>query len=399
MEIVGKYNTLLTMIDTLDESVLSQLYAILNEESFKGSKIRIMSDCHAGKGCVVGFTAKVSDKIIPNLVGVDISCTVSATKLDINSDNIDFEKLDKVIRNNIPSGSSVRESPHELIPVVFANNIEKISKEIGDYDNLNRHLLSLGTLGGGNHFISVEVDENNKPWLLVHCGSRNFGHKICQYHQKKAFDNCRNIIIEKKKNVINIPEKERQSYLESLKDINFNKDFAYLEGKDLEQYINHVEIAKRFTKINHTIIIYEILSHMYWSSVKNIFTNHNYIEQLKDGFMIRKGAVSAKKDEVFVLPLNMRDGSLICIGKGNDEWNQSAPHGAGRLMSRSQAKKEIDFEDFKESMKNVWSTSIKLSTIDEAPFVYKNYEDIINSLNDVADIKHHLKPIYNYKDN
>lgn len=360
-----------------------------------------MSDCHAGKGCVVGLTAKVKDKIVPNIVGVDISCSVTASLLKgVKKDDIDFEKLDTIIRERIPSGSSFRRGCHESVPQPLFDDIKMVCKEIDDMKSYPRHILSLGSLGGGNHFISVEVDEKDNCWLLVHCGSRNFGHKIWQYHQKKAEENCRNKIIDLKKNVVNIPEKERQAYLKSLKDLKFNKDFAYLEGEDLKQYIKHVEVAKEFALYNHQIIVHEIKEGMNWTSNDCILTNHNYIEELLDGFyMIRKGSVSAYCGQRFIVPLNMRDGSLICEGLGNDEWNNSAPHGAGRVMSRSQAKKEVNFEEFKDSMKNVWSSSVKLSTIDEAPMVYKNHKDIIDSLSPVAEILHYLTPIYNFKDN
>jgi RNA-splicing ligase RtcB len=255
-----------------------------------------------------------------------------------------------------------------------------------------------------NHFISVEVDEEGNHWLLVHTGSRNFGYAICEYHQNKAIQLCSDKNSENYNNIIqSIEPALRQQYILTHHKSTIDTEYAYLSGEDAELYLNHMYVAQSFARLNHVTIIDTICNHMKFDEENKcdiIFTMHNYIEQLNDGsIVIRKGAVSAKSGQQLLIPLNMADGTLVCTGKGNEDWNCSAPHGAGRLMSRNAAKKTLSMDDFENSMKHVWSTCIKQSTIDEAPMAYKNADFIKSNIGDVVTIDHHLKPIYNFKAN
>ncbi len=397
------------MVDDIDEATENQINTICSQEAFKDAKIRIMADTHAGKGVPIGFTAVCNkNRLIPNLVGVDISCTVSAWRLNSIPD---FEKLDKFIRQNIPSDDSIRQT---VSPYIFdksiIDDIKQVSKEIGKEERAEYFINSIGTLGGGNHFISVEVDSSNIPWLIVHTGSRNFGYAICEYHQNLAYTK----MLEKRQRIreeilMSIEPIKRQAYLESEAKYFSKLDptYAYLEGEDADSYLKHVLIAQKFALANHTAIATAILRFLNPAlnneyniepDAFNIITNHNYVEVLdNENICIRKGAVSAKKDEVLLIPLNMADGTLICSGKGNADWNYSAPHGAGRLMSRKAAEKSLSMDDFENSMKGIWSSCIKQSTIDESPMAYKNADFIINNIGEVVDVIDHLKPVYNFK--
>jgi RNA-splicing ligase RtcB len=327
-----------------------------------------MPDVHAGAGCVIGFTGLLKDKAIPNLVGVDIGCGMLTYELKINGE-VNFEALEHSIRTNVPSGFNVRSTMHRILKnTLMVEEVEKVCRIIGD--DSNRHLVSIGTLGGGNHFIELAKGKGETYFLVVHSGSRNFGHKIATHFQKLAEKNH--------------PE------LGSL---------AYLEGADRESYINCCLVAQKFATLSRDIMLREILlglakEGIIWEVVDKFETIHNYTTA--DG-LVRKGAVSAQAGEKLLIPLNMRDGSLICIGKGNEDWNYSAPHGAGRIMSRSGAKKKITLEEFEESMKNVFSTCVDQARVDEAPMAYKNFQEIIDFIDDTADIQERIIPVYNYK--
>ena len=401
MKIEGKYTKIDVKIDNIDEATYSQLVTIANLESFKETIVKVMPDCHAGKGCVVGFTAYTKNRIIPNIVGVDISCTVSSRR--IREREINLKKLDEVIRKYIPSGINVRKEAHAFSQTI-QNDIEQVCRDINDLDNFKRHLLSLGTLGGGNHYIELNQDEEGYYWLTIHCGSRNFGLQICNFHQKKAMSligQKKEEISNRKKLLSTLEASERESFKKEidleLKKYDFDKSLSYLEGDDLKEYIKHMKIAQKFATLNHTIIREEILKNMNLTFDEEIVTNHNYIEELEDGYMIRKGAINASLGNLVIIPFNMRDGSFICKGKGNKNWNNSAPHGAGRILSRMAAKKEITLEEYKKSMEGIYSTSVHSSTIDESPFAYKPKELIVDAMKDSVDVVHELKVIYNFK--
>ena len=394
LEVKGKYNSAIVMTDQIEEECVGQLVTLCSQEIFKDSQIRIMPDCHAGKGCVVGFTASIKDRIIPNLVGVDISCSISTYKLDVKE--VDFEQLDNVIRKYVPSGMSIRSTVSKLVSDNLKAKIEKVCQEIGDENGYNRHLKSIG----GNHFLELNKDKDGYLWLSVHCGSRNFGKKICDFHQDKAIKVYQDRIDAKRVFALSqIPPKERQDWIKNHIDSDkLPPELRYLDGEDLDLYVEHMKVAEEFATVNHQVIVHEICSHMGWNVVDSIFTHHNYIEFLGNREMIiRKGAISAKKGERVIIPLNMKDGSIVGIGKGNEEWNQSAPHGAGRVLSRGKAKSVLSVEEFQDKMKDVWSSCVSESTLDESPMAYKDMNVIIDAIGETVDIVDRIIPIYNFK--
>ena len=355
----GKYNHAKVFATIVDNDVISQITSLLNSSLVKNSKIRIMPDTHAGSGCVIGTTMTINDKVAPQLVGVDIGCGMLAIKL--KEKDVDLEKLDTVIQTYVPSGFSINNH------AVASSKADKILAPI-DFELSQK---SLGTLGGGNHFIELDRDKNSNLWLVVHSGSRHLGVEVCRFYQKKAQENASGI-----------------SSISS-------KVLCYIEGKDFENYIHDMKLATDHAITNRKTIAQKIISNMGWKTVYEFDTLHNYIDT--DEMILRKGSVSAKNGEPLLIPINMRDGSLICTGKGNDDWNKSAPHGAGRIMSRSEAKESVSIEEFKKSMSGIYSSSVLESTIDESPMVYKPIEEIVNSIQDTATIEDIIKPIYNYK--
>lgn len=411
-KVQGKYTSATFMLpyNSVEEACASkqfemecyeQVKAICDMEKFKDAPIRIMPDCHAGKGCVIGFTSKVDGFAIPNVVGVDISCSVSVYKL--NTKEIDCEKLDKVIRQYIPSGNSVRQTISPLVTEDMKAKIREVCVDIGEtQDSYNRHLRSIGSLGGGNHALEIEKDSNGNYYLMIHCGSRNLGKKICEYHQNVAIQTYQNKIkAEREYALSQIPPREREAYLKNnvVKE-QIRPEQCYVEGETLDLYIKHMKIAEEFATMNHQVILHEICSHMGWEVVDSIFTHHNYIEFLGGRKMIiRKGAISAKKGERLIIPLNMKDGSIIGVGKGNEEWNQSAPHGAGRVLSRAKAKESLSVEQFKEEMNGIWTSCISENTLDESPMAYKDMSVIMSSIGESVEILDRIVPIYNFKAN
>jgi RNA-splicing ligase RtcB len=405
MEIKGRYCTAEVMINDIDEATNAQLLNLSNQKMFENSSVKIMPDCHAGKGCVVGFTATVKDKIVPNLVGVDISCSISSYKLNVRE--IDLRELDDIIKRKIPSGMNVRGEASNLIGN-FSDEMQSVLEEIGDIESYKRHLLSIGTLGGGNHFIELNRGDDGYLWLTIHSGSRNFGHKICTFHQDKAIKNLENKKgeiygkLDKIKALENAIERKKlhEDISKELKDFKFDKELAYLEGSDTLHYIRHMNAAKKFAQLNHKVMKMEILDALPKLDIADeIFTNHNYIEydEPTKTMMIRKGAVSAKKDERLIIPMNMRDGSFICAGKGNSAWNYSAPHGAGRILSRMQARNSLDMEKYKKEMQSVYSTCVTQNTIDESPMAYKDMNAISKAMRDSVEILERIVPVYNFK--
>ena len=403
--------TLKIFADIIEPEALNQIYAMAKSDAYKNNIIRMMPDCHAGKGCTVGTTMQITDKITPNFVGVDIGCTVSAHRIKLPKkvngkqwfDTVK-EKLDNVIHEHIPSGTNIR---NVLDDVPASMQKQCVNILDGIICNINKRyaLYSLGTLGGGNHFISVEwCEETNEVYLLIHCGSRHLGVEVCKYWQTKAIQNRTSKKGEVDELIKRLKaegrEKEIQSELKKIKRPAVSNEMAYLDknldGDDFSGYINDMWKCSQFAYINHETICQVIGKYMNWKFDEHIFTTHNYIDEY---MMLRKGAVSAADGENLIIPMNMRDGSLICVGRGNADWNYSAPHGAGRIMSRSKAKAELNMEDFKNSMKGIYTTSVNTDTIDEAPMAYKPMESIINAIGDTVDIIKQIKPLYNFKAN
>lgn len=404
MKLIGKYTEADILASTIEQEVISQTYDLINHPMFRNQSVKIMADCHAGRGCVVGLTTTSANIIIPNLIGVDIGCGMSFVNL--GNIDINLESLDNYIRKNIPSGAEVNSNPAlKFIGKEMRKKVNYISEKTKtDY---SRHIRSLGSLGGGNHFIEVSQGINGEKWLIVHSGSRNFGLQVAKYHQKKTEKYCDEIRKEIKENknrfiknsIANNLDMNSDEIKKSIKNFDEKmelykvpKDLSFLENQGTEGYINDMLIAQEFASLNRFIMIKKICSHLKITA-KIQETIHNYYQ---DG-MIRKGAISAQKDELVLIPINMRDGSLLAIGKGNPDYNFSAPHGAGRIMSRSKAKQEIKLKDYIETMKDVYSTSVRESTLDEAPMAYKTIDEIIENTRETIEIIDRLKPIYNFK--
>lgn len=389
--------------NNIEQEAINQINLLLEQEAFKDSKVRIMPDVHAGKGCVIGFTGNLGDKVIPNIVGVDIGCGMLCVEL--GNIDIDLAKLDEVIRKYIPSGRNV----HEFIPLPFFIGHLKCYEELKEIDWLNN---SLGTLGGGNHFIEIDVDKDNNKYLVIHTGSRNLGKQVAEIYQEKAIKYCSydKEMNEEKQNIIKEykeqhREKEIQNKLIEISKkyegkTKLPKDLCYLEGQLREDYLHDMEICQQFALSNRNTIAQNIISPLFDKNLfdfKKFHTIHNYIS-FEDN-IVRKGAISAQKGEKVLIPMNMRDGCIIGIGKGNEDWNNSAPHGAGRIMSRMKARENIDMIDYEKSMQGIYSTSITRETIDESPMAYKPMEEIIENIKDTVEIVKIIKPIYNFKAN
>lgn len=401
-EVKGKYNTAKVFTDVVDEKSLQQIKGLCDQEFTSGAKIRLMPDVHAGAGCTIGTTMTIKDKICPNLVGVDIGCGMETLCIKADSEvslNFNGADLDKIIRKNIPSGFSIRKFPHAFVEQVEWDNIK------GHY-NKKRAWLSLGTLGGGNHFIEADRDDEGNLYIVVHSGSRHAGLEIADYYQEQAWrqlngnaeEDCRKLIERLKAEG---KEQEIQEKLEELKaqiSTDIPKDLAYVSGELFDDYINDMRIMQHFAMLNRKAMVQSIsigLRIKQEDIIEQFTTIHNYIDTEK--MILRKGAVSAQKGEKLLIPINMRDGSLICVGKGNEDWNCSAPHGAGRVMSRNKARKELSLEEFKAEMSGIWSSTVNLETIDEAPMAYKTMDDIVANIDPTAEIVKVIKPIYNYK--
>lgn len=390
----GKFNEALIYTDNVEEKAMAQIIELCNQEFCKDSKIRIMPDTHAGSGCTIGTTMTIKDKIVPNLVGVDIGCGMEVVIL--NNKEVDFSKLDCIIREYIPHGFDIRKEAHKFVDQVRLKDL-KCLKHI----NQQRSESSIGTLGGGNHFIEIATNDLGYLFLVIHSGSRNLGKQVAEYYQNLAIKSVFSLAKGKEKLIKILKnegrEKDIQKELSKLNKPKISKDLAYLEGDEFNDYLHDMKIVQEYADINRKAMAEEIISRMGFEIKNRFSTIHNYIDT--DEMILRKGAVSAKAGETFIVPINMRDGSLICKGSGNPDWNYSAPHGAGRLMSRSQAKEKIKIEDFKESMKDVWTTSVNNNTLDESPMAYKPVEEIMINILDTATIVDVIKPLYNFKSN
>jgi tRNA-splicing ligase RtcB (3'-phosphate/5'-hydroxy nucleic acid ligase) len=392
MKTIKNKNGVETLIfaETFEYEAYEQIKKLINFEAYENSKVRIMPDAHAGKGCTVGTTMEISDKITPNLVGVDIGCGMLTIKL--KDTDIDFSLIDKIIKEKIPHGFNVHENSKKSF------NFDDLRCK--DKVDLKRAILSIGSLGGGNHFIEISKNENtNEIYLIIHSGSRKLGGDVCKYYQDKAFQNA-NEMSKIVKNLIDKlksegREKEISKEIKKIKKPTTDKELAFLTGKDFDDYMNDMAIVQKFASLNRETMAEIILKESDLKEVERFETIHNYIDFKR--MILRKGSVSAEKGEILLIPINMRDGSLLCVGKGNENWNYSAPHGAGRLMSRSKAKENINMEDFIESMKGIYSTSVMKETIDESPQAYKSMDEIKSAIVDTVDIIGVIKPIYNFK--
>ena len=396
IQIKGKYADATIYTDLVDQPSISQVMELCNQEFAEGQKIRLMPDIHAGAGCTIGTTMTIGDKIVPNLVGVDIGCGMAVAVL--KEKHIELQKLDKVIRIFIPSGFSVRETIHP-----FVDDAELHDLRCVNHINLDRAEKSIGTLGGGNHFIEVDKDEDGTLYLVVHSGSRHLGVEIASYYQNLAYEQlnkCSRAEVDELVKRLKSEGKQRQieseiKKLKSMKRTNVPKNLAYVEGKSFDDYIHDMKIAQHYAALNRRAMVDVILKEMKLHSVDEFTTIHNYID-LGD-MILRKGAVSAQKGERLIIPINMRDGSLICIGKGNPEWNYSAPHGAGRLMSRAQAKESFTVSQFQKEMSGIYTTSVGRDTLDECPMAYKPMESILQNITDSVDVQKIIRPVYNFK--
>lgn len=438
-EIKGKYNTAKVFTNEVDNETISQIIELCNQQWLEGCNIAIQADTHAGKGCTIGTTIKLKDKVSPSLVGVDISCGMLVIQIPREL-KLNLEKIDKFINESVPAGFEVNETLQynepELNSLLTSLHCYKNLKEI------DRIKKSCGSLGSGNHFIEINKDEEDNHYLVVHTGSRNLGKQVAEIYQDIADEHCnktkenkereRQELINKLKREGKQKEiqKELERFQKEYKEIKkIPHDLCYLEGQDMKNYLEDTHICNEYAKMSRVSIAQRILEFIVednfldspeqlenlnvWidETQENCFEfgyENRFIDVRSDGFQtlhnyigkdntLRKGAISAHKNEKVIIPINMRDGSIIAIGKGNAEYNYSGPHGAGRLMSRSEAKDNVDLQDFKESMRDVYSSSVGISTLDEAPVVYKPIESIINNIKDTVEIKKIVKPIYNFK--
>ena len=402
--------------DNIEETALEQIKELLSIDVFSDKKIRIMPDVHAGAGCVIGFTGDLGDKVIPNIVGVDIGCGMRVLNLGRIS-NIDYHAFHEHIRGNVPSGKIVREDRFGFTPLageemdIYREAKQLVTelycyRELKDSGRINK---AIGSLGGGNHFIELDKDDDNNVYLVIHTGSRNLGKQVADIYQAKAikhltagadeFEQTIRRTIEEYKaagrraelqNVIKRMHKEYQDAEPALP-----ADLCYVEGEGREHYLHDMRLCQRWAALNRKLISLLLMRFFLDVEVKEEFESvHNYIS---DENIIRKGSISAAKGERCIIPLNMRDGSLICTGKGNPDWNYSAPHGAGRVLSRTQAYEKITMEDFEASMQGIYSESVNDFTRDESPMVYKPTEEIIANIGDTVSIDTIIRPIFNFK--
>ena len=396
IEIVGKYNVAKVYTDNIEQAAYAQVLNLMNQKFAEGSLFSIMPDCHAGAGCVIGLTMKIVDKVVPNLVGVDIGCGMLVVKID-KSFKFDLQKVDRIWHEDIPSGMNHRSTKHR-----FADRakIEDIIAPV----NVDKLKLSVGTLGGGNHFGEIDVDDEGNYYIVIHSGSRHLGIEVCKHYQRLAIEYHK----DKKKSELAVIEqlkKEgRQSEIEAVlkaskqSQPSIPDELAYLEGQHLEDYLHDMKIAQEYAIWNREAMMEVLLGELRIGKDKileKFCTIHNYIDV--ENRILRKGSISLQKDETAIIPMNMRDGSLIVRGKGNPEWNFSGPHGAGRLMSRSKAKESLSLDDFKKSMAEIYTTCVSTGTIDESPMAYKPFEEIVRNIEPTADIIERIRPIYNFK--
>ncbi|MDD6033190.1 MAG: RtcB family protein [Oscillospiraceae bacterium] len=396
IEITGRYNTAVCYTDALEQAAADQIRAVCDQSAFSDSKIRIMPDVHAGMGCTIGTTMTITDKIVPGMVGVDIGCGMETIR--IAERTLDFGKLDALIRDRIPSGREVRAIPHGLNA-----EIDLTALRCRSAVNLERARRSIGSLGGGNHFIEADRDENGDLFIVVHSGSRHIGNEVAKYYQDEgrralwggAQYQVEAVIAELKAQG---RFQEIQPTIEALQKehpINLPASLAYVEGQLFEDYIHDMKIIQHFAALNRRAMADVILMGLHLTPVEQFTTIHNYIDT--DHMILRKGSVAAYEGQKLLIPINMRDGSLICVGKGNPDWNCSAPHGAGRLMSRRDALQRLSLEQYRREMEGIYTTCVDRDTLDEAPMAYKSAEEIMSHIGPTVDIRQRILPVYNFK--
>lgn len=396
LEIKGKFNTAICYANVIEDEAIEQIRRMCDYEFTEGSQIRIMPDVHAGKGCTIGTTMTVHEKAVPNIVGVDIGCGMYTVKL--GKADIDFEKLDEAA-HFVPSGMNVWEGRQERFDLTKL----RCFRSLKDTKRLER---SLGTLGGGNHFIEVDQAEDGTKYLVIHTGSRNLGKQVAEIYQNLAIDlnKGKETYFEQRDQIIREYKAagKRKEIQAALNEISWNQrkttipeDLCFLYGSYLEDYLHDIEICQSFARHNRERIAEVLLDRTGMCGRDAFHTIHNYIDTKE--MILRKGAIAAHEGEKVLIPINMRDGSVLAVGKGNSEWNYSAPHGAGRIMSRRNAKENLNLEVYKQAMKGIYTTSVNEATLDEAPMAYKSLEDILDVIKESVTVLEVMKPIYNFK--
>ena len=397
IEIRGRYNTAICYCDEMDDTARHQIQEMCDLSLFEGARIRIMPDVHAGKGCTIGTTMTIGDKVAPSLVGVDIGCGMETIVLE--EKQIDFDRLDAVIRAQVPSGQNVRTEPHPL-----TQDIDLTRLRCRQSVDLDRADLSLGTLGGGNHFIEVDRDDDGTLYLVIHSGSRYLGVQTEAHYRKLGLKALAHVSPDERQALIDTLKAqgrthEIQARLRELSQAHAATDipesFAYVEGEDLADYIHDMRLVQRFAMLNRQAMAQTLLEGMGVHEADRFTTIHNYIDT--EHRILRKGSVSAQKGERLLIPINMRDGALICVGKGNPEWNCSAPHGAGRLLSRTAAQNTLSVDVFQREMAGIYTTCVSTGTLDESPMAYKSLDAILNQIGPTCEVVRRIRPIYNFK--
>lgn len=396
--IEGRINTAVCYAKVVEDAAIEQIRRMCDYALTDGSAIRIMPDVHFGKGCTIGTTMTVTDKVCPNIVGVDIGCGMYT--VEINERDIDLEAVDKAA-HRIPSGMNVWEGRIEHFDLTAL----RCFRSLKDSKRIER---SLGTLGGGNHFIEIDRASDGRYYLIIHSGSRNLGKQAAEYYQGLAVDlhKGREKYFRMRDDIIRIYKEEgrRSEIQEALRELDRSftatellvpEDLCWLYGDYLSDYLADIEIIQRFARRNRELIAENLLEGAGLTSAGSFHTIHNYIDT--DEMILRKGAIAAHKGERVLIPINMRDGAIIATGRGNPDWNYSAPHGAGRVMSRTSARNSISLDEYIESMQGIYSTSVSEHTIDEAPMAYKSLDDIIDVIYDTVDVEDIIKPVYNFK--
>ena len=396
IEIKGKYNEAKIFTDVVDSASVAQVQELCNQKFTAGSRIRLMPDIHAGAGCTVGTTMTISDRVVPNLVGVDIGCGMETVR--VRESHLELQKLDKLIYEKIPSGFSIRSKAHR-----YLEQIDLSELCCARHVDLLRAEKSIGTLGGGNHFIEADRDDEGNLYLVVHSGSRHLGVEVARYYQEEGYKvlngtddaSMEQFIAQMKAEGRQKEIEKERKRLKNLKRTSISRELAYVSGELFERYLHDMKIVQHFASLNRQAMMDEIVKGMKLHVEEQFTTIHNYIDM--DGMILRNGAVSAQMGEKLLIPINMRDGSLLCVGKGNEDWNFSAPHGAGRLMSRAAAKQSFTVSEFKKQMAEVYTTSVSRATLDECPMAYKEMQDIVDNIGPTVDILKVIRPIYNFK--
>ena len=396
IEVKGQFNTAVCYTPRLEKAAEEQIRAVCNQEAFSGSKIRIMPDVHAGMGCTIGTTMTITDKIVPGMVGVDIGCGMETVR--IAETDPDLRKLDDLIHEQIPSGREVRQVPHRR-----AEQIDLTRLRCAKFVDMERAACSIGTLGGGNHFIEADRGENGEMYIVVHSGSRHLGNEVAKYYQDEGRKSLwGGAAYQIEQTIASLKAEGRFREIESAirelrreHPINIPRDLTWVEGPLFDDYIHDMRLVQRFAALNRMAMTDVILEGMGLTAADRFTTIHNYIDT--EHMILRKGAVSARAGEKLLIPINMRDGSLVCVGKGNPDWNCSAPHGAGRLMSRKEAFATLSLQEYREEMAGIYSTCVCRDTLDESPMAYKGIEEIIAQIGPTVEILEQIRPVYNFK--